>query len=321
MVADFRRRFWVSLVLTLPILALAPLIQETFGMERLLRFPGDSYLQFAFATAVFFYGGWPFLKGLFDELRQRSPGMMTLIGMAVIVAYVYSSAVVFGIPGKVFFWELATLIDIMLMGHWIEMRSVMGASGALEELVKLIPSEAHRITESGETERVPVSELKEGDRVRVKPGEKIPVDGQITEGRTSVDESMVTGESTPVEKSEGDEVIGGAVNGASAITVEVQKTGDDTYLSQVVAMVEEAQESKSRAQNLADRAAFWLTVIAVSAGVLTLAAWLSAKWCKTCGGLPGTILSQFRWPPGCCTRCGNTCCRRPLERWSCRCPR
>jgi Cu2+-exporting ATPase len=274
MVADFRRRFWASLVLTLPILALAPLIQETFGMERLLRFPGDSYVQFAFATAVFFYGGWPFLKGLFDEVRQRTPGMMTLIGMAVIVAYVYSSAVVFGIPGKVFFWELATLIDIMLVGHWIEMRSVMGASGALEELVKLIPSEAHRITESGETEDVPVSELKEGNRVRVKPGEKIPVDGRITEGRTSVDESMVTGESTPVEKSEGDEVIGGAVNGESTITVEVQKTGDDTYLSQVVAMVEEAQESKSRAQNLADRAAFWLTVIAISAGVLTLAAWL-----------------------------------------------
>ena len=275
MVADFRRRFWFSLVLTLPILALAPLIQETFGLERLLRFPGDSYVQFAFATAVFFYGGWPFLKGLFDELTQRSPGMMTLIGMAVIVAYVYSSAVVFGIPGKVFFWELATLIDIMLVGHWIEMRSVMGASGALEELVKLIPSEAHRITESGETEDVPVSELKEGERVRVKPGEKIPVDGQIIEGRTSVDESMVTGESTPVEKSEGDEVIGGAVNGESTITVEVQKTGDDTYLSQVVAMVEEAQESKSRAQNLADRAAFWLTVIAITAGVLTLAAWLT----------------------------------------------
>jgi len=275
MVADFRRRFWISLLLTLPILALAPLIQKTLGIEGLLRFPGDAYVQFAFATAVFFFGGWPFLKGLFDELKQGSPGMMTLIGMAVIVAYVYSSAVVFGVPGKVFFWELATLIDIMLVGHWIEMRSVMGASGALEELVKLIPNQAHRLTDEGDVEDVPVSELTKGDRVRVKPGEKIPVDGKIVDGRTSVNESMVTGESQPVEKSEGDEVIGGAVNGESTITVEVQKTGDETYLSQVVAMVEEAQQSKSRAQNLADRAAFWLTVTAISAGVLTLAAWLT----------------------------------------------
>ena len=274
MVADFRRRFWISLVLTVPILALAPLIQKTLGIEQMMAFPGDSYVQFAFATVVFFYGGWPFLKGLFDELKKAEPGMMTLIGLAIIVAYVYSSAVVFGLPGKVFFWELATLIVIMLLGHWIEMRSVMGASGALKELVKLLPSEAHRLTESGDTEDVPVSELSEGDKVRVKPGEKIPVDGEIVDGRTSVDESMVTGESTPVEKSEGEEVIGGSVNGESTITVTVQKTGDDTYLSQVVEMVEEAQASKSKAQNLADRAAFWLTLIAISAGVITLAAWL-----------------------------------------------
>ena len=275
MVADFRRRFWISLVLTVPILALAPLIQKTIGIEKMIAFPGDSYVQFAFATAVFFYGGWPFLRGLFDELKKGEPGMMTLIGVAILVAYVYSSAVVFGLPGKVFFWELATLIVIMLLGHWIEMRSVMGASGALEKLVKLLSSEAHRLTDSGDTEDVPVSKLSEGDKVLVKPGEKIPVDGEIVEGRTSVDESMVTGESTPVEKSKGEEVIGGSVNGESTITVTVQKTGDDTYLSQVVEMVEEAQASKSRAQNLADRAAFWLTIIAVSAGVLTLAAWLS----------------------------------------------
>jgi len=275
MVADFRRRFWISMVLTLPILALAPLIQQTLGIKGMLHFPGDAYVQFAFATAVFFYGGWPFLKGLFDELRQGSPGMMTLIGMAIVVAYVYSSTVVFGIPGKVFFWELATLIDIMLVGHWIEMRSVMGASGALQELVKLLPAEAHRVTAAGDTEDVPVSELSQGDHVRVKPGEKIPVDGKIIDGRTSVNESMVTGESQPVEKSEEDEVIGGAVNGESTITVEVQKTGDETYLSRVVAMVEEARESKSRAQNLADRAAYWLTVIAISAGVLTLIGWLT----------------------------------------------
>ncbi len=274
MVADFRRRFWVSLVLTAPILALAPLIQSALGLEAALAFPGDAFVQLAFATAVFFYGGWPFLKGLYDELAGGSPGMMTLIGVAVIVAYGYSTAVVLGLPGKVFFWELATLIDIMLLGHWIEMRSVMGASGALEELVKLLPSEAHRLTDGGATEDVSVSELTEGDKVLVKPGEKIPVDGEIVEGHTSVDESMVTGESTPVEKSEGEEVIGGSVNGESTVTVAVKKTGDDTYLSRVVEMVEAAQASKSRAQNLADRAAFWLTIIAVSAGGLTLAAWL-----------------------------------------------
>jgi len=274
MVADFRRRFWVSLILTAPILVLAPLIQKTLGIEKILAFPGDGYVQFAFATAVFFYGGRPFLKGLYDELKKSEPGMMTLIGVAILVAYVYSSAVVFGLPGKVFFWELATLIVIMLLGHWIEMRSVMGASGALEELVKLLPSEAHRLTDGGDTEDVPVAALSAGDKVRVKPGEKIPVDGEIVEGRTSVDESMVTGESTPVEKFEGEDVIGGAVNGDSTITVAVQKTGNDTYLSQVVEMVEQARASKSKAQNLADRAAFWLTIIAVSAGALTLTAWL-----------------------------------------------
>ncbi len=274
MMADFRRRFWISLVLTAPILVLAPLIQKTLGIQEMMAFPGDGHVQFAFATAVFFYGGWPFLKGLYDELSEGEPGMMTLIGVAILVAYIYSSAVVFSLPGKVFFWELATLIVIMLLGHWIEMRSVMGASGALEELVQLLPSEAHLLTDSGDTEEVPVAELSEGDKVLVKPGEKIPVDGEIAAGHSSVDESMVTGESIPVEKSEGEEVIGGSVNGESTLTISVQKTGDDTYLSQVVKMVEEAQASKSKAQNLADRAAFWLTVIAVSAGVITLAAWL-----------------------------------------------
>jgi Cu2+-exporting ATPase len=276
MVADFRRRFWVSLVLTLPILALAPLIQSLLGVEEAWRFPGDDYLQFGLATAVFFYGGWPFLKGLFEELRDKQPGMMTLIGVAVIVAYTYSSAVVFGLSGKVFFWELATLIDIMLLGHWIEMRSVMGASGALEELVKLMPSEAHLLKEGGQTEDIPVSELEKGDKVLVKPGEKIPTDGVIVDGRTTVNEAMITGESKPVEKGEEDEVIGGAVNGESAIEVEVQKTGDETYLSQVVNMVKEAQESRSRTQDLANRAALWLTIIALTVGAATLAVWLVA---------------------------------------------
>ena len=276
MVADFRRRFWVSLVLSVPIVALAPLIQGLLGLKEALAFPGDSYLQFALSTVVFFYGGWPFLKGLVDEVGGREPGMMTLIGVAVITAYVYSSAVVFGVPGKVFFWELATLIDVMLLGHWIEMRSVMGASGALEELVKLLPSRAHRLTESGETEDVPVSELRPSDRVVIKPGEKVPSDGVIREGRTSVNEAMITGESKPVKKDEGDELIGGSVNGESAVTVEITKTGDDTYLSQVVRTVQEAQESRSRTQDLANRAALWLTIIALSAGAITLIIWLAA---------------------------------------------
>jgi Cu2+-exporting ATPase len=276
MVKDFRRRFWISLVLTLPIVALAPLIQQFLGLKETISFAGQSYVLFGFSTAVFFYGGWPFLKGLVDEIGDLQPGMMTLIGVAVIVAYGYSTAVVFGLPGKTFFWELATLIDIMLLGHWIEMRSVMSASGALDDLVKSMPSEAHRLSEDGDSEDVPVTELNKGDRVLVKPGEKIPIDGSVVEGRSSVNEAMITGESQPVEKTDGDEVVGGAVNGESALTVEVKKTGEDTYLNQVVAMVRKAQESRSRTQDLADRAAMWLTGIALGAGFLTLGAWLLA---------------------------------------------
>jgi P-type Cu2+ transporter len=276
MVADFRRRFFVSLALSVPIVLLAPLVQGLLGVRRQWDFPGDAYVQFGLATVVFFYGGRPFLTGLADELKKKTPGMMTLIGVAVIVAYTYSSAVVFGLPGKVFFWELATLIAIMLLGHWIEMRSVMGASGALEELVRLIPSTAQRVTADGGTEEVAVSELAAGDRVAVRPGEKVPVDGVVVEGRSQIDESLVTGESRQVEKGEGDEVIGGSVNGASALTVEVRKTGRDTYLSRVADMVRRARESDSKAQNTADRAAFWLTVVALTAGGLTLAGWLTA---------------------------------------------
>ncbi len=273
MIADFRRRFWVSLALTVPILLLSPLIQHALGIAEALAFRGEMYVLFLLASAVFFYGGWPFLTGLADELGQRQPGMMTLIGLAIGVAYLYSSAVVFGVEGEVFFWELATLIDVMLLGHWIEMRSVMGASGALEKLVRLMPSEAHRVTEAG-TEDVPVTDLEPGDRVLVKPGEKIPTDGVIVEGRTTVNEAMLTGESKPVEKGEGGEVIGGAINGEAGITVEVRKTGGATYLSQVIDMVRQAQESRSRTQDFADRAAFWLTVIALTAGLATLLTWL-----------------------------------------------
>ncbi len=276
MVADFRRRFWVSIILGIPIVLLSPMIQQFMGVGGQWDFAGDAYIQFGFSTIVFFYGGWPFLTGLVDELTQKNPGMMTLIGLAIMVAYTYSTAVVFGLAGKVFFWELATLIIIMLLGHWMEMRSVMGASGALEELVKLMPSTALRITKDGDTEEVKVSQLEKGDRVAVKPGEKIPTDGVIAEGRTRIDESMVTGESRQVEKTTGDEVIGGSINGDSAIEIKIQKTGDDTYLSQVVDMVKKAQESKSKAQNTADRAAFWLTIIALTAGGITLGAWLFA---------------------------------------------
>ena len=275
MIADFRRRFWISLVLSIPILSLSPLIQSFLGVEGALDFTGDSYVVFAVSTVVFFYGGWPFLTGLVGELRELQPGMMTLIALAIAVAYVYSSAVVFGLEGKVFFWELATLIVVMLLGHWIEMRSVQSASGALEELIELMPSTALRVKPGGETEEVEITELEAGDHVRVKPGGKIPIDGTVVEGRTRIDESMLTGESEPVEKGEEDTVIGGSVNGESTITVAVEKTGEDTYLSQVVDMVREAQQSRSRSQDLADRAAMWLTFVALGAGAITLAAWLT----------------------------------------------
>ncbi len=223
---------------------------------------------------IYFYGGWPFLKGLMEELRQRKPGMMTLIALAITVAYGYSSAVVFGLAGKVFFWELATLIDVMLLGHWIEMRSVLGASRALEELARLMPAEAHLLQPDGTTLDRPVAELRPGDLVLVKPGEKIPTDGVVVEGRTTVDEALLTGESRPIEKQPGDEVIGGAVNGEAAITVKVERVGEETYLAQVIELVRRAQESRSRTQDLADRAALWLTLIALGVGGMTLVAWL-----------------------------------------------
>ncbi|HEY7518989.1 MAG TPA: heavy metal translocating P-type ATPase [Methylomirabilota bacterium] len=272
--ADFRRRFWVSLVLTVPVLALSPHIQDLLGVRDAWSFPGSDLILFVFASLIFFYGGWPFLHGLIEELRRRRPGMMTLISLAISVAWAYSTLIVFGLPGEGFFWELATLIDVMLLGHWVEMRSVMGASRALEELVRLMPAEAHRLRPDGSTEDVPVTELVKGDRVVVKPGEKIPTDGAIRQGQTSVNEAMLTGESRPVEKREGDRVIAASINGEAAITVEVQRTGDETYLAQVIELVRQAQESRSRSQDVANRAAFWLTVVAISVGGVTLAAWL-----------------------------------------------
>ncbi len=274
MVADFKRRFYISLAVSIPILLLSPMIQTFLGIRTALRFPGDLYLLWALSSGVFFYGGWPFLKGLFNELEKRQPGMMTLIAIAITTAYLYSSVVVFGLSGKVFFWELATLIDIMLLGHWIEMKSVMGASRALEELAKLMPSDAHKMMPDGGTEDIPIAELKEGDKVLIKPGEKIPVDGEVVDGESSVNEAMLTGESKPVEKRVGAKLIGGAINGEGALTAEVQKTGKDSFLSQMIGLVEEAQKSKSRSQDLANRAALWLTIIALSCGVLTLFLWL-----------------------------------------------
>ncbi|AKB66400.1 Lead, cadmium, zinc and mercury transporting ATPase [Methanosarcina mazei S-6] len=270
MLEDFRRRFIVSLILTFPVLLLSPTIQDFFNFE--ISFPGADFIVFLISSVVYFYGGYPFLKGIKQELAEKSPGMMTLIAIAISVAYFYSSAVVFGLHGEVFFWELVTLIDVMLLGHWLEMRSVMGASRALEELVKIMPSVAH-LRQNGEIVDVGVEQLRIGDKVLVKPGEKVPVDGTVVEGASSVNESMLTGESEPVTKTEGSEVIGGSINGEAAFVVEVKKTGKDTYLNQVVELVRTAQESRSKTQDLANRAALYLTIIALTVGTLTFVLW------------------------------------------------
>ena len=274
-VGDFKRRFWVSLITAIPILGLSPIIQRFLALGDSLRFTGDAYVLFVFSSFVFFYGGYPFLKGIVTELKAARPGMMTLIALAITTAYVYSSTVVFGLAGEVFFWELATLIDIMLLGHWLEMKSVMGASNALEELVRLMPSEAHRLQPDGTVTDVPLAELNVNDRILIKPGEKIPADGEVIEGETSVNEAMLTGESQPVPKKKDATVIGGSINGEGSVAVEIRKTGRDSYLSQVIDLVRQAQESKSRTQDLSNRAALWLTLIAIGAGSLTLFVWLA----------------------------------------------
>ncbi|OFV69846.1 MULTISPECIES: copper-translocating P-type ATPase [Acetobacterium] len=272
MVADFRKRFFVSLIITIPILILSPMIQMFMGVDW--RFIGDSYLLFGLSTILFFYGGKPFLVGARDELKKKSPAMMTLIALSITVAYIYSTLTVFFISGDDFFWELATLIVIMLLGHWIEMKSVMGASRALDELVKLMPEEAHQIMDNGEIKDIPVKHLKAGDSVLVKPGEKIPIDGLVYDGRSAVNESMITGESAPVEKEAGDETVGGSINGEGILKFKVSRVGEDTFLSQVLKLVREAQDSKSNTQRLADKAAKWLFYIAVIAGTLTFSAWM-----------------------------------------------
>jgi Cu2+-exporting ATPase len=271
MVQDFKQRFFISTVITIPILALSPLIQQFLGIT--LVFFGSDFILWGLSSFIFFYGGWPFLKGIVDELKKKQPGMMTLIALAIFVAYGYSSAVVFGLEGKYFFWELATLIDVMLLGHWIEMKSVMGASRALEKLAKLLPDTAHLI-QNGETKDVKISEIKKGDRILVKVGENIPADGIIQKGSSYLDESMLTGESKPVQKKEGNKVIGGSINGDNILEIKVEETGEDTYLNKVIKLVENAQKSKSKTQRFADKAAKWLTIIALSAGGITLIIWL-----------------------------------------------
>lgn len=272
MVEDFKRRFFISILITIPILVLSPMIQMFIGVN--LRFNGDTYLLFALSTVLFFYGGWPFITGAKDELGKHNPAMMTLIALAISVAYIYSTLTVFVLQGQDFFWELATLIDIMLLGHWIEMKSVMGASRALEELVKLMPEEAHLIGAGGETANVAVKSLQAGDAVLVKPGEKIPIDGIVYDGQSAVNEAMITGESTPIDKNPGDQVIGGAINGEGALKFKVSKTGQETFLSQIILLVREAQKSRSNTQRLADVAAKWLFYIAVITGTLTFSAWM-----------------------------------------------
>lgn len=272
MIEDFKKRLFISLIVTVPILILSPMIQQWTNIK--IEFPGSKYLLFILSTFIYFYGGWPFLKGLKDELKDKNPGMMTLIAMAITVAYLYSTATVFGLEGNDFYWELATLIDIMLLGHWIEMRAVLSASSALEELAKLMPNTAHLIKD-GDIIEININELNSEDLILIKPGEKIPADGIIQKGISHINESMLTGESKPTEKGEGAKVIGGSINGDGSIEVKVKDIGKDSYLSKVIDMVEKAQQSKSRTQNLTDRAAFWLTIIALTVGFATLFIWYS----------------------------------------------
>jgi Cu2+-exporting ATPase len=260
----------VTLVSTAPVMLLSPMIQHWLGID--IRFPGSVYLLLALSSFIFFYGGWPFLKGWWEEMRPWNPGMMTLIGFAITVAYVYSAATVFGLKGMDFFWELATLILIMLLGHWIEMRSVAGASKELELLVQLMPDSAHLVRD-GQVMEVKTESLKENDVILVKPGEKIAADGIIAEGESYINESLLTGESKPVEKRTGDKVVAGAINGNGALKVRITHGAKDSYISQVVKLVKDAQNARSKTQLLVDNAARWLTLIAIVSGVTTFVAW------------------------------------------------
>ena len=268
---EFKRKFWISLMLTVPILLLSEMIQMWLGLEW-LKIPYQKGILSLLSMVVYFYGGWPFLKGLYQELKAKQPGMMTLIGMAISVAFFYSIGTVFIISGKDFFWELATLIDVMLLGHWIEAKSVLGASMALEELVRIMPTTAH-LVKNGEIIDIPASQLHKGDVVLVRPGEKIPSDGVVVEGESFVNEALLTGESKPINKKFEDKVVGGAINGEGILKVQIERTGEETYLAQVIKLVKQAQESRSRTQDLANKAAALLFYVALTAGILAFTAW------------------------------------------------
>ncbi len=270
MIEDFKKRFWISLILTIPVLLLSPMLQGFFGFK--FSFYGDNYIAFILSSIIYIYGGWPFLKGLYEEISAKNPGMMTLIAIAISVAYFYSVATVFGLSGHEFFWELVTLIDIMLIGHWLEMKSQMAASQALESLVALLPSMVH-LEKDNQVTDIPLKDLRSGDVLLVKPGEKIPADGVILEGSSYVNESMLTGESVPVQKKKDDKAIGGAINSDGVLKIHVTGAGDDTYLQKVISMVKTAQSTKSNTQNLADKVAKWLTLVSITVGVVTFIVW------------------------------------------------
>lgn len=272
---SFLRKFVVSLILTVPVVAYSDILFDIFGWSA-PAFAGSQYMPFVFGSIVFFYGGWIFIISAWRELKARLPGMMTLIALAISAAYFYSIFATLSRTGHTLFWELTTLITIMLLGHWVEMRAVQGAKGALKELAKLLPDTAE-IIKDGKTEIVLLSELKEGDVLLVRPGAKVPADGVIIEGRSELNESMVTGESKPVAKQQGSEVIAGTINGDGSLKVKVTKIGEHTFLAGIMRLVQEAEASKSRLQMLSDRAAYYLTIIAIIAGSITFIAWLFAQ--------------------------------------------
>ena len=271
----FRDKFWISLLLMIPTLIWGHMLPNAFGYSA-PHFAGSHWIAPIFGTAVFFYGGWPFIAGAVGELRARLPGMMTLIALAISVAFIFSVAVTIGFAGMPLWEELSTLVVIMLLGHWIEMRSITQAQGALKELAKLLPDTAVRVT-GDDTEEVAVSQLRDGDVVLIRPGARVPADGVVRDGESSLDESMLTGESRPVKKHAGEKVIAGTINAAGSLRVEVTGTGDRTALAGIMRLVEQAQTSRSRAQALADRAAFFLTIVAIGAGALTLIVWLAIR--------------------------------------------
>lgn len=282
-VSMFRDKFWLTLVLAIPTVFWSGMIQHWFGYTA-PQFPGSAYIPAVFGTIVYFYGGWPFLRGGYHELHNRLPGMMTLISLAITVAFVYSTLVTFGVvEGMDLWWELATLVAIMLLGHWIEMRSITQAQGALTELAKLLPDMAVLLDQSGTAKEVSVAELKRGDLLLIRPGAGIPADGVVKEGISAVNESMITGESKPMDKTAGAMVIAGTVNGQGSLRVEITKTGDETALAGIMRLVEQAQSSRSRAQALADRAAFYLTIIAIVSAAITAIVWplLGESWSFT----------------------------------------